>query len=189
MAAKRQPRVRNTPARVASPGKSDTKRVSFLLDAPVRARFGSPRLESFVLGDLKPVNILTGAGVHMNAQTSPSAVIEAGFPATVVRDFALASGMTVTDLGHIVGTSERTMSRKIANGERLEAAQSDRAYRLFDAVARAIHAFGDVEKAGRWMRRDVLSLGGFRPIDLLRTEIGTRDVLSALDRVEFGGVA
>jgi putative toxin-antitoxin system antitoxin component (TIGR02293 family) len=151
--------------------------------------FDSPRLQSFLYEDLKPSNILYGAGLQFADAIPAAAVIEAGLPATVVRDFALASGMTMIDLGSIVGTSERTMSRKVASGESLEPAESDRAYRLFDAVARAIHAFGDVEKALRWLRRDVPSLGGRKPVDLLRTEIGTREVLSALDRIEFGGVS
>lgn len=81
------------------------------------------------------------------------------------------------------------MSRKIANDERLGPTESDRAYRLFEIVASAVRAFGDVDKALRWMKRNVPSLGGRRPIDLLRTEIGTREVLSALDRIEYGGVA
>jgi putative toxin-antitoxin system antitoxin component (TIGR02293 family) len=160
------------------------------VDKVVYIRFGSPRLESYVQHqDLKPSNILIGAGLDVTTDIAASAVIEAGFPAAFVRDFALASGLSVVDLGSIVGTSERTMSRKVANREQLGVAESDRAYRIFDVMARAVHAFGDVEKARRWIRRDVPSLGGRKPIDLLRTEIGTRDVLSALDRIEYGGVA
>jgi len=154
-----------------------------------QVRFDAPQLESFVRQDLKPSNILIGAGLNVPDEIPASAVIEAGLPAMVVRDFALASGMTMIDLGSIVGTSQRTMSRKVAGGESLEPAESDRAYRLFDVVAHAVRAFGDVEKALRWLRREVPSLGGRKPTDLLRTEIGTRDVLSALDRLEFGGVA
>ena len=60
---------------------------------------------------------------------------------------------------------------------------------MAERVASAVRAFGDVDKALRWMKRNVPSLGGRRPIDLLRTEIGTREVLSALDRIEYGGVA
>jgi putative toxin-antitoxin system antitoxin component (TIGR02293 family) len=56
-------------------------------------------------------------------------------------------------------------------------------------VARAVYAFGDVAKALRWLRREAPSLGGRKPIELLRTAMGTRDVLSALDRIKFGGVS
>jgi putative toxin-antitoxin system antitoxin component (TIGR02293 family) len=154
-----------------------------------RVRVAAPQLELFTIEDLTPTSVLRGAGLGITPQTPPAQVIEAGFPATVVRDFAVASGMTPNDIGRVVGTSERTMSRKAANGERLGPAESDRAYRLFEVVARAVHAFGDVEKARRWLQRDVPSLGGKKPVDLLRTELGTREVLSALDRIEYGGVA
>jgi putative toxin-antitoxin system antitoxin component (TIGR02293 family) len=170
--------------------RSGTHSVAFsALRATIRVRVALPRLDTFLHEDLKPANILRGAGLEVPTGIPASAVIEAGFPATVVREFATASGITSNDIGDIVGTSERTMSRKIANREQLGAAESDRAYRLFDMMARAVHAFGNVEKALRWMRREVPSLGGRRPIDLLRTEIGTREVLSALDRIEYGGVA
>jgi putative toxin-antitoxin system antitoxin component (TIGR02293 family) len=165
------------------------RRVRFQTGNEYSVRFDAPRLESFVHLDIKPSNILIGAGLQITEDISASAIVEAGLPAMVVRDFALASGMTMADIGSVVGTSERTMSRKVGSGESLEPAESDRAYRLFDIVARAVHAFADVEKARRWLRRDVPSLGGRKPVDLLRTEIGTREVLSALDRIEFGGVA
>ena len=165
------------------------RRVSFQTGNGYSVRFDAPRLESFVHADIKPSNILFGAGLQITEDIPASVIVEAGLPAIVVRDFALASGMTMVDIGSVVGTSERTMSRKVGSGESLEPAESDRAYRLFDAVARAVHAFGDVAKARRWLRREVPSLGGRTPIQLLRTEIGTREVLSALDRIEFGGVA
>jgi putative toxin-antitoxin system antitoxin component (TIGR02293 family) len=170
--------------------RSGAKRVPFsaLRDA-IRIQVVSPQLDTFLHDDLAPANILRGAGLAAPKGVPASVVIEAGFPATVVREFAVASGIASSDVGDIVGTSDRTMSRKVANRERLGAAESDRAYRLFDMMARAVHAFGDVDKALRWMRREVPSLGGRRPIDLLRTELGTREVLSALDRIEYGGVA
>jgi putative toxin-antitoxin system antitoxin component (TIGR02293 family) len=165
------------------------RRVSFRTGKGYAVRFDAPRLESFVHLDIKPSNVLIGAGLQVTEDIPASAIVEAGLPAMLVRDFALASGMTMADIGSVVGTSERTMSRKVGSGESLEPAESDRAYRLFDAVARAVHAFGDVEKARHWLRREVPSLGGRTPVDLLRTEIGTRDVLSALDRIEYGGIA
>ncbi|MFN2460626.1 MAG: antitoxin Xre/MbcA/ParS toxin-binding domain-containing protein [Candidatus Velthaea sp.] len=158
-------------------------------DKVLHVAYEEPRLESFVNEDLQPSTILAGAGLLVPDDGAASAVIEAGLPASVVRDFAAACGVTLAELGWIVGTSERTMSRKLAKRAGLEPAESDRAYRLFDVVARAVHAFGDVDKARRWLQRVLPSLGSQKPIRLLRTEIGTRQVLSALDRIEFGGIA
>ncbi|HEX3467964.1 MAG TPA: antitoxin Xre/MbcA/ParS toxin-binding domain-containing protein [Candidatus Elarobacter sp.] len=164
-------------------------RVSFLVaDAAHRVTVEPPHLDEYVRSELGAADVLTGAGLNLDAGTPPEDVVEAGFPASVVRDFGAASGLSATDVGLIVGASVRTMARKLAKNDRLDAAESDRAYRLFHAVARAVHSFGDVEKALRWLQRSVPSLGGRKPIELLRTEIGTRDVLSALDRIAYGGV-
>jgi putative toxin-antitoxin system antitoxin component (TIGR02293 family) len=202
MTERRRPSGGGNPTEIEYVGVA--KRVSFLVEsspqrpnsgsrrrksASVRITVGAPRLDSFAVEEVTPAAVLRGAGLDVANQLPASDVIEAGLPAAVVRDFALASGMTPSEIGPIIGASDRTMSRKLANDERLGAAESDRAYRLFDVVARAVHAFGDADKARRWMRRVIPSLGGRVPIDLLRTEIGTRDVLSALDRIEYGGVA
>ncbi len=191
MATKRQPNDRKGTLEITfvSNQTAVRRRATGRTRDTMEVRFDAPRLESFVHQNLKPSTILMGAGLCVTDAVPASAVIEAGFPATVVRDFALASGLTMSDVGNIVGTSERTMSRKVAGGERLEPAESDRAFRLFDVVAHAVRAFGDVGKARRWLRRDVPSLGGRTPNELLRTEIGTREVLSALDRIETGGIA
>lgn len=164
-------------------------KISLLVaDAHTRVVVGRPRLEQYLQADLKPGGVLSGVGLELPAKIPPEDVVEAGLPAAVVRDFAAASGVSAGDIGEIVGASVRTMARKLAKNERLGSAESDRAYRLFDAVARAVHAFGDVDKALRWLQRSVPSLGGRKPIELLRTEIGTRSVLSAIDRVAYGGV-
>ncbi|HEY0395976.1 MAG TPA: antitoxin Xre/MbcA/ParS toxin-binding domain-containing protein [Candidatus Elarobacter sp.] len=160
------------------------------LRGPIRVAVREPDLETFVAHrDIKPSNVLLGVGFDVAPGTPVGDVIEAGFPAGVIVDFGTASEISIRDLAAILGTSDRTISRKVVHDERLGAAESDRAYRLFEMVATAVHASGDVERGLRWMKRAVPSLGGRRPIDLLRTEIGTRQVLSALDRIQYGGVA
>ena len=157
---------------------------------PQRRRSGGPDLATFVDPDtaLEAAAVLRGAGLHVADESAAEVLIRAGIPVAAVREFATMCGLTLAEVGGLLGTSERTLSRKIVSDERLDTAASDRAYRLFETVAYAVHAFGDVGKALRWLRRDVFSLGWRKPIDLLRTEIGTRHVLSALDAVQFGGI-
>jgi putative toxin-antitoxin system antitoxin component (TIGR02293 family) len=178
------------PARIEFQRRGARKRpaVSYL-GGPIRVSVGEPKLETFVHRDIKPDNILIGAGLGVPPEASANDVVEAGIPVAVLIDFGALSGMSARDLGQIIGTSERTISRRLAHDERLAPSESDRAYRLFEIVASAVRAFGDVDKALRWMKRNVPSLGGRRPIDLLRTEIGSREILSALDRIQYGGVA
>jgi putative toxin-antitoxin system antitoxin component (TIGR02293 family) len=193
MAVRKKPNGRGAPGGRVEFFAESGRGVSFLnlpaAGGRIRVSVTSPRLVSFLIDELTPMGVMRGVGLGLTTETPVSEVIEAGIPASVVRDFAAASGLALGDVGVVVGTSDRTMSRKIANGERLDAAESDRAYRLFEVVARTVHAFGDVAKAQRWLQRAIPSLGGRKPIDLLRTEIGTREVFSALDRLEYGGVA
>ncbi|MBV8371335.1 MAG: DUF2384 domain-containing protein [Candidatus Eremiobacteraeota bacterium] len=185
----RTPPTGDNPGRVEFVRRLNRKRPSVsYLGGPIRVLVAAPDLAMFVHRDLKPENVLSGAGLNLPPEASANDVVEAGIPASVLADFGALSGMSARDLGSLVGTSERTISRKLAHDERLAPAESDRAYRLFEVVASAVRAFGDVEKALRWMKRTVPSLGGRRPIDLVRTEIGTRQILAALDRIEYGGI-
>ena len=186
----RAPPSGGNPSRIEFVRRLSRKRlaVSFL-GGPIRVLVGEPNFEPFRHGDLKPSDVLIGAGLNVPPEASANDVVEAGIPAAVLIDFGALAGMSAREVGQIVGTSERTISRKLARDERLGPAESDRAYRLFEVVASAVRAFGNVDKALRWMKREVPSLGGRRPVDLVRTEIGTREILSALDRIEYGGVA
>jgi len=48
---------------------------------------------------------------------------------------------------------------------------------------------GDREKAHRWLRASVPALGGARPLDLIKTEAGSREVERVLYNIGYGGVA
>lgn len=70
--------------------------------------------------------------------------------------------------------------------KRLSKAQSDRVVLAALVFARAHRVFGNREKANRWMTRKHASLGGKRPIDLLRTSTGAELVREVLVRIEHG---
>jgi putative toxin-antitoxin system antitoxin component (TIGR02293 family) len=139
--------------------------------------------------DPSPAEILKGAGISSSGKLSAADIIETGLPASVVRDFAITAGVSLVDMSSIVGAPQRSISRRAANGKRLSVSESDRAYRFFGAVALAIFSFGDVKKALAWIHHSIPSLGGSTPLVLLRTEIGTQQVLSACDRITYGGVS
>jgi putative toxin-antitoxin system antitoxin component (TIGR02293 family) len=61
--------------------------------------------------------------------------------------------------------------------------QSDRVSRV---VAHAKAAFGDPDKADRWLRRPTRTLDGCAPIDLLDTDAGAQLVETLLGRIEHG---
>lgn len=51
----------------------------------------------------------------------------------------------------------------------------------------AVNLFeGDQEAAEAWLKAPAPSLGGQKPIDLLNTEEGKRQVLDLINRIEYG---
>lgn len=57
---------------------------------------------------------------------------------------------------------------------------------LVDVTARAIEVFGSREKALRWLKTPVRSLGDQSPLSLLDTPEGVDRVTDVLGRVEHG---
>lgn len=98
-------------------------------------------------------------------------------------------GFTMPELSAALGVSEKTISRKQRSHERLAVVEGDRTLRLAQVALDAAEAFGDLEKAMRWLRKPNLVLGGDKPLDLIATEPGTALVRQALGTVEYGGVA
>ena len=55
-----------------------------------------------------------------------------------------------------------------------------------EVTARAVEVFGSREKALRWLKAPVRSLGDQSPLSLLDTEEGINRVTDVLGRVEHG---
>jgi putative toxin-antitoxin system antitoxin component (TIGR02293 family) len=89
-------------------------------------------------------------------------------------------------LAHIIGISDRTLSRRLANDERLTAEESDRMVRLARVVAMATDTLGTSAKAASWLQSPNMVLGGQAPLDILDTDSGTRTVETVLGRIEWG---
>ena len=98
-------------------------------------------------------------------------------------------GFSVVELASVVGISEKTISRKQQGRERLDIVEGDRTMRLAHVTLDAARAFGDLDKAMRWLRKPNRLLAGDKPIDLIATEPGAALVNQALGTIEYGGVA
>jgi putative toxin-antitoxin system antitoxin component (TIGR02293 family) len=65
----------------------------------------------------------------------------------------------------------------------------ERSDRASVVVERANAAFGDADKAARWLRRPTRALDGSAPLDLLDTDVGALRVETLLGRIEHGNGA
>jgi putative toxin-antitoxin system antitoxin component (TIGR02293 family) len=75
------------------------------------------------------------------------------------------------------------------SGENQRAGEIDQADTLLntvDVTARAIEVFGTREKALRWLKTPVRSLGDQTPLSLLNSADGASQVRDTLGRVEHG---
>lgn len=114
-----------------------------------------------------------------------AALIERGLPLRVV-DVVLESGLLDANELYVLVVPRRTLAHRKENQHTLSPEQSDRLARVVRAMARAEEALGSPDKATRWMRKENRALGGKRPIDLLKSDAGTRMVDRVLGRIEHG---
>jgi putative toxin-antitoxin system antitoxin component (TIGR02293 family) len=133
--------------------------------------------------------ILGGRKVLGKAVTTPdelAQLVRKGLPARAVNALAdkLALGSMV--LSRTLGIPQRTMTRRLSQGSRLTAAESDRAVRLARVYAIAVEMIGEEEKAVQWLSTPNRALGGERPLDQLDTDVGARQVEDILGRIAYG---
>jgi putative toxin-antitoxin system antitoxin component (TIGR02293 family) len=86
----------------------------------------------------------------------------------------------------VVGISERTLSRRLANGSKLSAEESDRTMRVAPVFAKATDTFGTMEKASRWLLSPNRALEGDVPLELLDKDAGAQSVQTILLRIDYG---
>jgi putative toxin-antitoxin system antitoxin component (TIGR02293 family) len=113
-------------------------------------------------------------------------LVRKGLPATSVTILAEKLDLGNTVLSQKLGIPLRTLTRRLSQGSRLTAAESDRTVRLARVYAGAVEMIGDEEKAAEWLQTPNRALGGERPLDRLDTDVGARTVEDILGRIAYG---
>ena len=90
------------------------------------------------------------------------------------------------ELGALMQISPRTLARRRTQ-KRLETDESDRLVRLSRVFGKTVELFeGHDDSARAWLARPLPGLGGQRPLDLLDSEVGAREVEALIERLEHG---
>jgi putative toxin-antitoxin system antitoxin component (TIGR02293 family) len=111
-------------------------------------------------------------------------LIRRGLPVEAVQ-FMLDTGrLTLAELDQVV-LPRKTLANRRRLGT-LTPEQSDRLVRVARVLASAEATFGSLEKAGAWLRRPTTALAGERPLHLLDTDEGAREVSQLLGRIGHG---
>jgi putative toxin-antitoxin system antitoxin component (TIGR02293 family) len=82
----------------------------------------------------------------------------------------------------------RTFHRRQEKRQELTEAESDRIMRIARVAKEAERVFGNSEKSKRWLSTENRILGA-KPLDLLATDAGSRDVENELVRINYGDFA
>ena len=83
----------------------------------------------------------------------------------------------------------RTLSHRQAHQQPLTGEESDRVVRLARVVSQAEEVFGNNEKAARWLRKGKPRFDGLSPLEILKTEAGSRLVEELLLQLDYGFAA
>jgi putative toxin-antitoxin system antitoxin component (TIGR02293 family) len=113
-------------------------------------------------------------------------LIEAGLPFRALTEAAKAFGVPTRTMANVVGIPRSTFDRR-KNQQRLSPEESERVYRVARIFALALLAFETPDIAADWIHKPNRALAGEKPIDMLKTEAGAREVENVLGRVIFGG--
>jgi putative toxin-antitoxin system antitoxin component (TIGR02293 family) len=79
----------------------------------------------------------------------------------------------------------RTLAHRRTQHELLTHDESDRAVRIARITSQAEEVFGDDAKAARWLRKPKARFEGRVPLELLRTEAGSRIVEEMLLQIDY----
>lgn len=135
---------------------------------------------------------VTGQWVEVKRRASTTVVEKSvrapQLPSRAVGRLAAKLLVTPEVVLHVSDISERTFQRRQANQELLTEAESDRVLRIARVAREAERVFGNGDKASRWLSV-VSRVLGAKPLDLLATDAGARDVEYELVRIDHGDFA
>ena len=121
--------------------------------------------------------------VHSRLDLETVAAIEAGFPFERYSSLVASLSLPATKVNKLLDFSERTLGRRRGQG-RFSAAESDRIRRLERLWETACEIAGDAATARGWLTVSDERLDGRTPLELLKTEAGSRVVEAMLGRFE-----
>lgn len=115
--------------------------------------------------------------------------IREGFPASLLKDTGVYFAVPASRIRAIVRLPETTAHALVKRGANMDAAASERIWRLADLVAMAQQVFEDEEAAKTWLRTSNRAFRDVAPMEYLDTEPGAMSVRQVLNAIATGGAA
>lgn len=115
-------------------------------------------------------------------------VIRAGLPARAFVGVAQILSLTVDELAGKLGVSPRTIRDQRKKLARLSSENTEKLVRIARIQHQARRIFSTNEAVSGWLRSPAPALEGALPIDLLDTDLGSREVENVLNGIAYGNV-
>lgn len=119
--------------------------------------------------------------------SSAVASIRAGFPASLLKDAGAYFDVPAQRIRNIARLPETTAHTLVKRGALMDAAASERLWRLADLMNLAQEVFDDEAAAKAWLRTPNLTFHDDAPMDYLDTEPGAIAVRQVLNAIATGG--
>lgn len=137
-------------------------------------------------GNVRRLKARERLGLHGKNLNELREQIAEGFTVDTLHKLADELDLSVEQILPVVHLSRRTWTRRQQSG-RLTPEESDRLAATAVVFSEAEELFeGDREAARRWMTSPAPALGGDRPIDVISTETGARQVSGLIHKLEHG---
>jgi putative toxin-antitoxin system antitoxin component (TIGR02293 family) len=112
-----------------------------------------------------------------------ASLVDKRLPATAVKAL-VRGGLSDAEVYQLI-VPRRTLAHRIAKHQSLSKDESDKAVRVARITAMAEQAFGEPERAWRWLRKSKRRFGGKTPVEMLATEAGARLVEETIGQIEY----
>jgi putative toxin-antitoxin system antitoxin component (TIGR02293 family) len=116
-----------------------------------------------------------------------ASLVEKRLPAAAIQALVRGGLSDAEVYGLII--PRRTLAHRMARRQPLSKDESDKAVRVARVTAMAEQAFGEQERAWRWLRKAKHRFSGKTPIEMLATEAGARLVEEMVAQIEDGMAA
>lgn len=149
-----------------------------------------PDIERFTLhlreSRTEPYYFVTLVGLKSRDLLDLQKQVEKGLSYSALIRFRRNLAISLLELAELISIKPRTLTRRKEQG-RLQPEESDRLLRASRIFAQALQLFeGDAKAARRWLKSPQMALSGQRPFDMMKTDIGAREVETLIGRVELG---
>jgi putative toxin-antitoxin system antitoxin component (TIGR02293 family) len=123
--------------------------------------------------------------LRIHQDTELESAVRGGIPVQAVRSLAEKTATTLTELQEVMHIDRSTFARRVRTHAKLKIDESDRVVRIARIAVLAMSAMGR-EDGLAWLHEPNYALGERVPMELLKTEIGARQVEQVIGRIEYG---